>query len=313
MSRLVAIALVVVLAGCAGAIGDSASDRGPYEVEEPITVGEPSVGDSPSTDEEGSAYAASHLEDGHAVAGLSERGIVHPRTVTTVHRNALEGEPYSISSSLVVVDMNGSITFARDQRLRRGASGDPLHVRERQRGDSPSAFPASTLPGGNGTVVAEHWEDGTAASRLETTGGEVEYGDGLYGELFSSEYHLDSISDVGHGSLVALDDGARVYYVVESRQPSRWAPHLEEEPFGATVVVSEEGIVERIDTLGVIEEDGERYRVQFRWSLAHGDDVAIEEPEWVERATENGSTDTEPPVRTDEPSDVAASPEAEES
>lgn len=269
MRRLLAVALLIILAGCGGAI-DGADDREPYEVTEPV---EPVA----NVSTEATASPGENPLDGLSADGISNTGLLVER-----HRVALEDEPHAVRTSIVVVDANESLVFGREQRLERDAGGDPLSVREYQYGPSLSRLPHSDLPSENDTVLAEHWEDGgTAVSRIETSDGEVERGDGLRRELFVGDAHLGVVSDLGEDSLDTETDDGTVRHVVEATEPAPGSAYLEEEAFEGRIVVSDDGVVERVLLSGTVEEDGEPLGVWFAWQLDR-DDVVVEEPEWTD-------------------------------
>lgn len=257
---LLAIVLVVLLAGCVGVVDDT--DREPYTVDEPVS---PSPAD--------------------ALEGIGDDGVENAVVLREAHQRAVGTDSYRVETEVVVRKLEGDGGFERQQSIVRDSGHRTAHVIERQRGDPMGPVSVSELPDGDGAVVLERWESAEVTiDRLEVDG-TVEYDEDATRTVVTESVHLQALSWIGPATVdVRHDDDGR-YYRFESDRPAR-DHQFDEESFEARIHVTDEGVIEAFEMSAKTRDTGTPIQVTVSWSLTDRGEVTPEEPDWVGGATD---------------------------
>lgn len=276
--RIPVLALLVVLAGCNGAV----SPATPSETEE-ISTPTDTVSPDPSETE---------ADDPTLPAGVSRSGVTDPTAFTDAHTAALENVSFELNHSTTVVAENGTV-LARS--VRRGSVASKRHYRLNwtQTGQAADRTPrTTTFYAANGTVDRRTvFADGNVSvfspssdppavfSRL----GIVDYGTVYLTVSSANETSIEERPPVENESRflvtatgVSVSPKFGVTNVTEAR---------------ATLLVRESGLVERFILIYRGTLDGQSVTVRTTISYDTVGEATVDQPNWLTRNDTLGADD----------------------
>lgn len=282
MRRVIALAIVLVVAGCSGFSGsDDRPDAGTdTETLSPVPV--------PATATSDGETGADGQSDRLLAPGLTRDGVGDPFALAGAHRNALSNQSYTVVATTTLVGADGGLRTV-DRTMAVAAGGTPYHLVETS--ESDPSYPVTGIAG-----RLEIWFAGRPA--LFRVGTEnVSYRKGTMARL------AGPVGDTtGHDRLVGYygsvdrwtvrehPDRIASTIVLESRESPDPAvldvPLLVNDPRDATlrVVMTEEGRVVTTRVHYVASFDDERVEVVRSVRFVDVGNTTVAEPAWVDEA-----------------------------
>lgn len=257
--RVLLVATLLVLAGCSGVANDEPVDRDPYGVDEPI---EPSAtAGIPITGPEDSEFGT--WED-----------------LWMSHVETLETNAYERTSTLEVVDANGTVIRSETTRTVRAENGTMLVEQVRERPDSSGT--------GTEQETVTQWTDDDRSLVRTTADNEttIEEGRALDDHASAFPVHPDSLFiSVESVTAVETDDSTR--HVL--RGSGVVAPY---ENATFTAIVDGDGYLEGLAVEGDVRHRVEAERATVEWRLdSVGEPTELDRPDWVEAAAGGDADD----------------------
>lgn len=276
MRRSIALAIILVVAGCSGFSG---SEDRPDASTDTVTLSPAPI---PPTG------TPTERPERHLAPGLTRDGVVDPFALAAAHREALSTQSYTVVTNTTIHGPNGTLRTV-DRTVAVAAGGTPYHLVETS--ESDSSYPVTAVAG-----RVEIWFAGRPA--LFRVGTEnVSYREGTtaslggpVGDTTGHDRLVGYYGSVERWAVRELPDGPGDSLVLESRESPDPAvldlPLLVSDPRDATlrVVVTKDGRVVTTRVRHVATFDGERVEVVRRVRYEAVGNTTVAEPAWVEEA-----------------------------
>lgn len=258
------VALLVVLAGCSGFVGDEPTGADPT-TETPTTTDEPS----------------------EVAPGLSEDGVTDARELAEAHREALRGSSHTQLVEETIRDEDGEVIETVRSESRVAADGDRRHAITEIDSDPSEIQPFPY-------AEVEIWSNETTIYRQVTPNGTVEYHEGseLPSTWGTGRWHeLHSLFGALDVTVEETDDGAIPDYRVETAEPAPSPDYprdasnvsltatVEPSGFVSEHTVEYETTLDRGD-----EREEQSVTITRTVTLADRGETTVREPDWVSEA-----------------------------
>lgn len=266
MNRTLAVCLVVVLGGVAGATAVSPATERP---EDPTRA-------SP----------------GDLSPGLSENGVTDPLALAKAHERTLQNVSFTISASFEYRRPNGTLI---------GYGSTTSRVAP----DATSFYTVTTQTNRNETRrmgVAHYTMERWADENRTLTARSVPGAPPEYGDRSRTDAHVrpDSGWETLYTAFDAVDtavvnrterNGTTLYRVVSTSQPRPNSVYADDATYGVTALVGSDGIVRTFQLSHETTFDDRPAMVTRTIRVTEVGNTTVERPAWSDRATENATLD----------------------
>lgn len=270
---VLAIALLVLLAGCGGVLGGDGGDGGDGTISPSPTPGQPTP--TPTTEGPESvvdSYPAGVTDDGR---------LTNVSALVAGHHEALADDTYRAELRLEQVQSDGNATSERvsDQTVRVGDGAYRTDITT-ERSASP-------------TFEATSWSNGSVAVRRVTVGDDPRY-QRLDARRFvaqlSGRETLQGFVALGNYSVERVSGtGGETFVTLTADEYAGGAGSAEIEAFDSTLVVDGEGRIRELDVHVETLQNGTSVTVDFHYELTRLGDVTVDRPDWIETALAESS------------------------
>lgn len=263
---VLAVGLLVLLAGCGGVLGG----------------GDGGSGDGPTTDAPTPTTTSTPTDGDLHPQGVAENGtLTDVSALVTGHDEALADDTYRAALAIDQAQSDGenSSEIRRAQTVLVGADAYRTDL--------------TTVQTGRPTFNATAWSNGSVAVRQATVGGTEQY------QRLSPEKFVDQLSGkktlrgllvLGDYSVERVTSSGDTTYVNLTADEYNGTPdNGEVTEFSSTLLVDGEGHIHEVDIHLVTEVNGTTATVDFHYELERIGGVTVERPAWVATALDESS------------------------
>jgi hypothetical protein len=283
----IAVAALVVLAGCGAVFGDSGGGDEPASTVTPMAVptDEPTPEPTPGPNTT-------------LAPGLTGAGIENATALVAAHASFLQNRSFTTISNTTMLAPNGSVTLRTVRTLRAGPPGEGVHSVGTQNGSYPHSNEAApnrteVWTSGKRLLIRQSYPNGTATYDRFETAPRGRYGTGRL--FFAEQFGTDNTTVTARER-----DGTTLYLVRGS---------ISEEDMGnmsLRMLVDSQGMIHRYRAVRRIasDENVSKYISEKRF-LRVGTTDAPERPSWIDEALNRTTPVSE---RTTTPTNTSSAP-----